>query len=65
VRLRLTRKSAETPPVKEEPPRLQLRWLIILSLAGAVTLTLSVEASPALGIPVGIAIIGLLHTIIE
>jgi hypothetical protein len=49
----------------KEPPRLPQRWVIILSLAGGTAIALSFSVSPAVGTMAGIAIVGLLHTIMD
>jgi hypothetical protein len=49
----------------KEPPRIPQRWVVILGLAIGATIALSLTVSVAVGIMAGIAIVGLLHTIMD
>jgi hypothetical protein len=49
----------------KEPPQLPQRWVIILGIAGAATIALSLTVTVAVGIMAGVAIVGLLHTIMD
>jgi hypothetical protein len=51
--------------VQPQPVRLPQRWAIILGLAGAGTVALSVSASVGAGATAGLAIVGLLHAIMD
>ncbi|MBC6463454.1 hypothetical protein [Actinomadura sp. HBU206391] len=54
--------SREAQP---QPVRLPQRWAIILGLAGAGTVALSVSANVGSGATAGLAIVGLLHAIMD
>jgi hypothetical protein len=61
----LRRKTAQEGGSRNEPSRLPQRWVIILGLGSAATVTLSLTASVAIGTMAGVAIVGLLHKIMD
>lgn len=55
----------EPRSVPSHPVRLPQRWAIILGLAGAATVALSVSANVGAGTTAGLAIVGLLHSVMD
>jgi hypothetical protein len=58
-------KSPETSGSLNQPPRLPQRWVIILTLASAAAVTLSITVNLGVGATVGVLSVGLLHEIMD
>ncbi|MFC6085606.1 hypothetical protein [Sphaerisporangium aureirubrum] len=59
------RKPAQGNHSLDQPARLPQRWVVILGLGGHVGLDLSTTMGPGVGLPTGLAAIGLLHSIMD
>ncbi|SEG15220.1 hypothetical protein SAMN04489712_103409 [Thermomonospora echinospora] len=50
----------------EHPPaRLPQRWVVILAVAGVTGAVLAARVDPVTGLTAGLAIVGLLHTVMD
>ena len=65
VKLLAELRAGRARDINERPPRLPLRWAVILGFASVLIVVLSVAVSPVVGIPAGLAAVGLLDQILE
>ncbi|MBB5911270.1 hypothetical protein BJY24_000137 [Nocardia transvalensis] len=61
----MTSSTANRSGSHPDPERLSLRWFVILTTAGASGTAIGAITDVSLGVGIGLAVIGLLHTILD
>ncbi|MFC4530815.1 hypothetical protein [Sphaerisporangium dianthi] len=59
------RQPAQNAPFSTQPTRLPQRWVLILGLSGNLTTNMTTAMGPGVGLPAGLAAVGLLHSIMD